>query len=99
MNYFEYGYDLDEQQKIDNENYLNKVEKKAGKVVGKGTGIINPIPVDKLMLTWQPTEWIVDSFGAKGACVLLAGDKGSGKSVLMYRMAESIQKGEADNIF
>ena len=24
--------------------------------------------------TWQPTEWIVDSFGAKGACVLLAGD-------------------------
>ena len=25
---FENGFDLDEQQRIDNENYLNKVEKK-----------------------------------------------------------------------
>ena len=94
MNYFEYGYDLDEQQRIDNENYLNKVEKNVDKKVGKGTGIMKPIPVDELMLTWKPTEWIVDLFGAQGACVLLAGDKGSGKSVFMYRMAEAIQKGE-----
>ena len=64
------------------------------KDVGKNTGIMNPIPVDELMLTWKPTEWIVDLFGAKGACVLLAGDKGSGKSVFMYRMAEALQKGE-----
>ena len=55
---------------------------------------MKPIPVDELMLTWKPTEWIVDSFGAKGACVLLAGDKGSGKSAFMYRMAEANQKGE-----
>ena len=60
MNYFEYGYDLDEQQRIDNENYLNKVEKNVDKKVGKGTGIMNFIPVDELMLTWQPTEWFVD---------------------------------------
>ena len=91
---FEYGFDLDEQQRIDNENYQNKEDKNVDKEVGKGTGIMKPIPVDELMLTWKPTEWIVDLFGAKGSCVLLAGDKGSGKSVFMYRMAEAIQKGE-----
>ena len=91
---FEYGFDLDEQQRIDNENYLNKEDKNVDKEVGKGTGIMKPIPVDELMLTWKPTEWIVNLFGAKGSCVLLAGDKGSGKSVFMYRMAEAIQKGE-----
>ena len=91
---FEYGFDLDEQQRIDNENYLNKEDKNVDKEVGKGTGIMKPIPVDELMLSWKPAEWIVDLFGAKGSCVLLAGDKGSGKSVFMYRMAEAIQKGE-----
>ena len=94
MTYFEYGYDLDEQQRIDNENYQNKEVKNVDKEVGKGSGIMKPIPVDELMLTWKPTEWIVNLFGAKGSCVLLAGDKGSGKSVFMYRMAEAIQKGE-----
>ncbi len=29
---FEYGFDLDEQQRIDNENYLNKVEKNVDKI-------------------------------------------------------------------
>ena len=71
-----------------------KVDKDVGKQVGKKIGIMKPIPVDELMLSWEPTEWIVDLFGAKGACVLLAGDKGSGKSVFMYRMAEALQKGE-----
>ena len=52
-------------------------------IMGMGKKAFKPIPVDELMLTWQPTEWIVDSFGAKGASVLLAGDKGSGKSVLL----------------
>ena len=57
---------------------------------------MKPIPVGALMLTWKPTEWIVDLFGAKGACVLLAGDKGSGKSVLciewrkLSRMANNL---------
>ena len=91
---FEYGFDLDEQQLIDNENYQNKVDKNVDKEVGKGTGIMKPIPVDELMLTWKPAEWIVDLFGAKGSCVLLAGDKGSGKSVFMYRMAEALQNEE-----
>ena len=94
---FEYGFNLDEQQRKDNENYLNKVDKKVDKDVGKQVdkkiGIMKPIPVDELMLTWQPTEWIIDSFGAKGACVLLAGDKGSGKTAFLYRLSEAISNG------
>ena len=44
-----------------------KVDKDVGKQVGKKIGIMKPIPVDELMLSWEPTEWIVDLFGAKGA--------------------------------
>ena len=92
--------DIEEQRRLDNEAYMNRnkafivVDKDVGKVVEKNAGIMKPIPVDELMLTWKPIEWIVDLFGAKGACVLLAGDKGSGKSVFMYRMAEALQTGE-----
>ena len=53
-----------------------------------------PTPVDLLLKNKKPTEWIVDSFGAKGAAVLLAGDKGSGKTAFWYRLAESVSKGE-----
>jgi hypothetical protein len=42
----------------------------------------------------KPKEWIVDEFGVSGACVLLAADKGSGKTSLMYGMAAAIQNGE-----
>ena len=62
-----------------------KVEKKGGK--------LKPTPLSQLLTEYKPSEWVVDLFGAKGACVLLAGDKGSGKSALMYRMAESISNG------
>ena len=40
---------------------------------------------------WKPKEWIVDLFGAKGSCVLLAADKGSGKTSFIYRMAEALE--------
>ncbi|WP_269613298.1 AAA family ATPase [Prochlorococcus marinus] len=53
-----------------------------------------PTPVDELLKNKKPTEWIVDSFGAKGAAVLLAGDKGSVKSAFCYRLAESVSKGD-----
>ena len=43
----------------------------------------------------QPKEWIIDEFGVSGACVLLAADKGSGKTSLMYGMAAAIQNGES----
>ena len=52
-----------------------------------------PTPVDVLLKNKKPTEWIVDSFGAKGAAVLLAGDKGSGKSAFCYRLAEAVSQG------
>ena len=42
----------------------------------------------------KPQEWIVDQFGAKGACLILAGDKGSGKSSLLYRLCEAVSQGE-----
>ena len=42
----------------------------------------------------QPKEWIIDEFGVSGACVLLAADKGSGKTSLMYGMAAAVQNGE-----
>ena len=57
--------------------------------VGKG-----PRGVDDLLQNRLPTEWIVDSFGARGACVLLAGESGAGKTSLLYRMADAISKGE-----
>ena len=31
----------------------------------------------------KPKKWIIDEFGVSGACVLLAADKGSGKTSLM----------------
>ncbi len=57
--------------------------------VGKG-----PRGVDDLLKSRQPTEWIVDSFGARGACVLLAGDSGAGKTSFLYQMANAISKGK-----
>ena len=45
-----------------------------------------------MAMTNRP-EWIVDEFGTAGGCVLLAADKGCGKSSLMYGMAAAIQDG------
>tara|TARA_B100000886_G_scaffold115786_1_gene77876 strand:+ start:173 stop:484 length:312 start_codon:yes stop_codon:yes gene_type:complete len=44
-----------------------------------------------MMDKWIPREWIVDLFCAKDTCVLLAADKGLGKSTLIYRMAEALE--------
>ena len=57
--------------------------------VGKG-----PKGIDELLKRRQPAEWIVDLFGARGACVLLAGESGAGKTSLLYQMAKAISKGE-----
>ena len=93
MKYEEYGYvDIDKLQQIDNENYLKNIPPKKETIspnVLKG-----PKDISQYLENHQPTEWIIDSFGARGACVILAGDKGSGKSTFLYRLAESISKGE-----
>ena len=58
--------------------------------VGKG-----PKCIDNLLKRRQPSEWIVDLFGACGACVLLAGESGAGKTSFLYQMAKAISKGES----
>ena len=57
----------------------------------KRIGKLKPIPLSQLMDQWKPREWIVDLFGAKGSCVLLAADKGSGKTTFIYRMSEALE--------
>ena len=87
--------DIDKMQQIDNENYQNRYHNKSVKDytsdVGKG-----PENIDDLLKTKESKEWIVDSFGAKGSCVLLAGETGSGKTSFIYQMAYAISMG---NIF
>ncbi len=39
-------------------------------------------------------QWLVPEFIARGALNLLAAEKGSGKTTLVYRLAEAVQKGE-----
>ena len=38
----------------------------------KGIGKLKPIPLSQLIDQWEPKDWIVDLFGAKGSSVLLA---------------------------
>ncbi len=92
MKYEEYGYfDIDRRQKIDNEAYEIKRKIRKNKNERKGIGKLKPIPLSQLMDQWKPREWIIDLFGAKGSCVLLAADKGSGKTTFIYRMAEALE--------
>ena len=102
------GYDYITDLKVElrkEEQKEKHVGKHIDKDVGKNVGKLNqvkprtlkvgkvPTPVDELLKNKKPTKWIVDSFGARGAAVLLAGDKGSGKSAFCYRLAESVSKG------
>ena len=104
------GYDYITDLKVELRQTEQKgkyIEKHIDKGVGKSAGKFQPVksrtlqvgkvptPIDVLLKNKKPTECIVDSFGAKGAAVLLAGDKGSGKSAFCYRLAESVSKGEA----
>ena len=59
-----------------------------------GTHVGKVHSVTDLKASRQPTHWIVEEIGARGACVLLAADKGSGKTSLLYAMANSISNGE-----
>ena len=84
--------DIDKMQQIDNENYQkyyqNKSIKDYSSYVGKG-----PENIADLLKTKRPKEWIVDSFGARGSCVLLAGETGSGKTSFIYQIAYAISTG------
>lgn len=50
--------------------------------------------VKQLRESKEPKTWIIEEFGTRGACVLLAAEAGSGKTSLLYQMASSISQGE-----
>ena len=47
----------------------------------------------ELMQRQHDATWIIDQFGAKGSLICLGGDKGDGKTTLMYQAAISIASG------
>ena len=53
-----------------------------------------PISVGELLQSREKAQWIVDSFGAQGATVMLSADVGTGKTTFLYSLASSISKGE-----
>jgi hypothetical protein len=53
-----------------------------------------PTSAKELIANRKPTEWVVGQFGAKGACVVLAAESGSGKTSLLYQMAAAITAGD-----
>jgi len=76
-------------------NYFHvdkQVEKQIEKVVEKSKRH-KPVPLSQILDDIKPKEWIISQFGCKGAGLLLAGDKGSGKTAFCYRAAEAIAKG------
>ena len=87
--------DIDKLQRIDNENYQRQYHKKTTKDYSLDVGK-DPENIADLIKTKSSKEWIIDSFGAKGSCVLLAGETGSGKTSFIYQMAYAISTG---NIF
>jgi len=99
---FEYGFDIDKTQREDNEKYekiqkskyLNQSISKKAKYIPISTHVSKaPKDISFHLKNRKPIEWVVDSFGAKGACVILAGDKGSGKTSFLYRLAEAVSSG------
>ena len=47
----------------------------------------------QLLKTREATDWIVDQFIPRGHLTLLAGASGSGKSSLLYGLAEAVSNG------
>ena len=99
MTYFEYGYNLDAQQKKDNEQYENN--RKVIRVINdKNTPPpnVHKVPkgknVKELIKNKKPKNWIIDQIAAKGYLFLLAGESGSGKTSLCYSMADAIASGK-----
>ena len=100
---YDYITDLKlELKKLDSETTKEKVYvgKHIGKRVGKAKPPIppyvgKPISIGQLKSSQDDAEWIVDSFGAKGALVLIAADVGTGKTTFLYSLASAIGKGES----
>ena len=106
---YDYSTDLKvELQKRDREEREGQrpIPTHTGKPLGKHLGKVRPrkapipsdlgkpISVGELLKSRANAEWIVDSFGAKGALVSLAADVGTGKTTFLYSLASCIVKGE-----
>ena len=52
-----------------------------------------PQSAQQLLKTREATDWIVDQFIPRGRLILLAGASGSGKSSLLYGLAEAVSNG------
>ena len=86
------NFDIDKLQQIDNENYQRRYQNKSLKAYSYDVGK-DPKNIADLLKTKSSKEWIIDQLGARGSCVLLAGETGSGKTSLIYQMAFAISTG------
>ena len=83
------------------ENYYTQALVRAFKcsagdlAVGGCQGDVQKVPqsAQQLLKTREATDWIVDQFIPRGRLTLLAGASGSGKSSLLYGVAEAISNG------
>ena len=59
-------------------------------------GDVQKVPIQsakEVLKTREATDWIVDQFIPRGRLILLAGASGSGKSSLLYGLAEAVSNG------
>ena len=69
----------------------------SGESLGDGCqGDVQKVPIQsakQVLKTREATDWIVDEFIPRGRLTLLAGASGSGKSSLLYGLAEAVSNG------
>ena len=64
--------------------------------IGGCLGEVQKVPIQSVkhvLATREPTDWLVDQFISRGRLTLLAGASGSGKSSLLYGLAEAVSDG------
>ena len=83
-------------------NYYSKTlqqtrQSSSGRSMHKGCqGDVQKVPIQsakEVLKTREATDWIVDEFIPRGRLTLLAGASGSGKSSLLYGLAEAVSNG------
>jgi len=60
----------------------------------RGSDVGKVVSASSLREGRRPQEWIIDEIAADACCVLLAAEKGSGKTSLIYAMAHAVSQGE-----
>ena len=84
------------------ENYYSKTLQQARQSSSEHSmnegcqGDVQKVPIQsakEVLETREATDWIVDQFIPRGRLTLLAGASGSGKSSLLYGVAEAISNG------